>query len=145
MKTKLRTQSKFDKVFYLATPYTHPDIDTKRSRGRKAMKAAVDLLNLGVYVFSPIAYNTPMEEHDLPSNWEFWEDYDKAFVRRCDAVLVLQMDGWDKSVGVKAEIEYAEMLGMPVFYITEQQIENYDVDFLFADENVSIFDEHSKL
>lgn len=143
---KLKTKSRYDKVFYLATPYTHLDPSVKKHRADVAMKAAVDLLRHGVYVFSPIAYNAPMEQHDLPSDWEFWEDYDKAFVRRCDALLVLKMDGWDRSVGVQAEIDYAREISMPVFYITEEDIEIGRVDFLFSDEmRAPLFDSNDKL
>ena len=75
-----------------------------KQRFHAVMKAAVDLMLEGHYVFSPISYNAPMEIHNLPTDWGFWQDYDKAFIRRCDALLILTIDGYKESVGVNAEI-----------------------------------------
>ena len=35
----------------------------------------------------------------------------------CKCVLVLKLDGWEESTGVKAEIKIAESLGIPVEYV----------------------------
>jgi len=37
-------------------------------------------------------------------------------LRRCDEVLVLEIDGWRESEGVRAEIEFAAALGKQVNY-----------------------------
>jgi hypothetical protein len=37
-------------------------------------------------------------------------------LRRCDEVVVLMLDGWERSEGVQAEIRIAEALGKPVRY-----------------------------
>lgn len=113
-------------VYYLASPYTHKNWKIKMRRHEAVEKAAVDLLRHGIFTFAPIAYNAPWEKYDLPGDWQFWEKFDKAFVDRMDAVLVLQLDGWKESVGVQAEIAYAKENGIPVEYITEEQIENED-------------------
>ena len=82
------------KIYYLASPYTHPDETVKKQRARAVTKAAVDLLKLGVFTFAPIAYNEPWERHELPGDWAFWCDFDKAFVERCDGgLIVLMLDG----------------------------------------------------
>jgi len=100
-------------------------------------------------MFSPIAYNVPMEQFNLPTDWNFWQDYDKAFVKRCDILAVLQIDGWDKSIGVAAEVEYARSLGMNIVYITPEQIANNDLDHLkrVASETTRkpLFDPRDKL
>ena len=111
-------------LYYLASPYTHKDRSVMDQRFHAVMKAAVDLMLDGHYVFSPISYNAPMEIHDLPTDWGFWQDYDKAFIERCDALLVYTIDGHKESVGVNAEIEFANEIGKPVFFISPEEIQS---------------------
>jgi nucleoside 2-deoxyribosyltransferase len=113
-----------EKLFYLASPFTHKSKYVRSRRINKVTDITIRLLRAGIQAFSPIAYNGAWERsvYRLPCEWPFWEKYDKNFLRRCDAIVVLQLPGWDKSVGVTAEIEYAIQLGMPVFYITEEQV-----------------------
>jgi hypothetical protein len=117
-------------LYYLASPYTHKDPKVMKKRADIVTKAAVDLLRQDVYVFAPIAYNAPWERHDLPGDWTFWEPFDKAFVERMDAVVVLTIDGWKESVGVTAEIEFAKEKNIPVKYLSLEQISNGDIKHL---------------
>ena len=117
-------------VYYLASPYTHKDWRVKKERADAVTKAAVDLLHHGVFCFAPIAYNEPWEKYDLPGDWRFWEKFDKAFIVKMDAIIVLTLDGWDKSVGVTAEVEYAKSINKPVFYLTEEQIETGELNHI---------------
>ncbi len=70
----------------------------------------------GHIVFCPIAHSHPLVEHGLPTGWAFWERWDQAFLERCDAVVVLMLDGWESSVGVQAEIRIGTELGKPISY-----------------------------
>lgn len=117
-------------LYYLASPYTHKDWRIKKQRADAVTKAAVDLLHHGVFCFAPISYNAPWEQYDLPGDWSFWEKFDKAFVSRCDAILVLQLEGWKESVGVQAEIDFANENDIPVLYVTEEQIQNGELEHL---------------
>ena len=114
-------------LYYLASPYSHKDREVMNHRAEVVTKAAVDLLNQGVFVFAPIAYNAPWEKYNLPGDWNFWQEFDKAFVSRMDAVVVLQLDGWDRSTGVTAEVEFAKQNNIPVYYLTLEQIEAGDL------------------
>jgi nucleoside 2-deoxyribosyltransferase len=119
------------KLYYLASPYTHTDPIVKKQRAEAVTKSAVDLLHKGVFVFAPISYNEPWEKYNLPGDWHFWSEFDKTFVSRCDGgLIVLMLDGWEKSVGVTAEIEFARSIGLPVYYTTPEQISNGDLSFL---------------
>jgi nucleoside 2-deoxyribosyltransferase len=143
---KLKSQ----RLFYLASPYSHNDREVMTQRAEQVLKATVDLLKEGYYMFSPIAYNVPMEKFNLPTDWNFWQDYDKAFVKRCDALAVLQIEGWRVSVGVAAEVEYAKSLGIPIFYITPEQIETGDLEHLCGSgvkysKEYKLFDDFEKL
>lgn len=122
--------SNYGHLYYLASPYSHKDREVMDERAETVTKAAVDLLHQGIFVFAPIAYNAPWEKYNLPGDWNFWQDFDKSFVSRMDAVVVLMIDGWDKSVGVAAEIQFANENLIPVYYLTLEQIKNRDIDFL---------------
>lgn len=127
------------KLYYLASPYSHPDPAIKKHRAEQVTESAVDLLHLGIFVFAPIAYNEPWEKYNLPGDWQFWQDFDKTFVARCDGgVIVLMIDGWDKSIGVTAEIAFAESIGLPVYYATPEQIKQGDLSFLGQKSHASV-------
>lgn len=118
-------------IYYLASPYTHADASVRKARAEAATAAAVKLLHQGVFVFAPIPYNEPWEKYNLPGDWAFWCDFDKSFVDRCDGgLIVLMLDGWCKSTGVTAEIEFAKSLGKPIYYATLEQIEAGDMSFM---------------
>lgn len=118
-------------IYYLASPYTHADASVRKARAEAATEAAVKLLHQGIFVFAPIPYNEPWEKHNLPGDWAFWCEFDKSFVERCDGgLIVLMLDGWDRSTGVTAEIEFAKSLGLPIFYARPEQIDAGDMSFM---------------
>jgi hypothetical protein len=53
----------------------------------------------------------------LASAWSFWQQIDREHLRRCDEVVVLMLDGWDRSVGVREEVCIARELGKPVRFL----------------------------
>lgn len=110
------------KLYYLASPYSHPDPEMRTKRYEEVSDATVALLKQGIYAFSPITYNHPMERHQLPTSWDFWEPYDIAFLERCDEMIVLMLDGWRESIGVNAEIEFAHRKGIAVSYLNPKYI-----------------------
>ena len=110
------------KLFYLASPFTDPNQQIREERVKGATEAAINLLLQGIYAFSPIAYNGNWTRRELPGDWGFWCEFDKLFLERCDALIVLKLDGWDRSVGVKEEIAYAAQLLRPTFYVTLEDV-----------------------
>ena len=110
-------------VVYLACPYSHPDPAVRESRFQAVNRAAGQLMAAGTFVFSPISHTHPIAEaHDLPGNWAFWGAYDRAMISRCSRLLVLQLDGWEESVGVQAEIAIAREVGLPVEFVTSASL-----------------------
>lgn len=106
------------KLTYLACPYSHPDPDVRERRFRAVNKAAGVLMKKGMLVFSPISHTHPIAvDCDLPKGWDFWHQYDRAFIEASERMFVLMLDGWQQSIGVAAEIKIAEELGIPVEYI----------------------------
>lgn len=101
-------------MIYLASPYSHPDPAVREQRYQAACQATAALLRAGELVFSPIVHSHPLVAFDLPTAWGFWESIDRAYLERCDEVVVLMLNGWEASVGVRAEIGIARALGKPV-------------------------------
>ncbi len=104
-------------MIYPASPYSHPDPAVREQRFRAACRLAAAFLRAGMLVFSPIAHSHPLVEFGLPTDWRFWERYDRAHLERCDEVVVLMLDGWKESAGVQAEIRFARELGKPVRFL----------------------------
>ena len=107
-------------IIYLACPYTHEDRAIRLARFAAVNRAAGRLMALGNVVFSPISHTHPIVEAcDLPLGWEYWREFDEAYLARCGELYVLCLEGWQESVGVDAEIAIAERFGLPIVYITE--------------------------
>ena len=104
-------------MIYLASPYSHPDEAIREERYRSACAATVRLLRAGKSVFSPIVLTHGLVAYGLPTDWSFWEFYDRDHLERCDDLVVLTIDGWDQSIGVAAEIALAMGLGKPIRYL----------------------------
>jgi nucleoside 2-deoxyribosyltransferase len=110
-------------IAYLASPYSNPDPNVREQRYRAACRATAALLRAGLVVFSPIAHSHALVEHGLPAKWKFWERFDRAYLERCDLLVVLMLEGWKTSVGVQAEIRIARKLGKPVSYLEAAALE----------------------
>lgn len=108
-------------IAYLASPYSHPDLDIREERYRAACRAAAALLLAGRPVFSPIAHSHPLVDYGLPADWSFWRRHDRELLARCDEVLVLMLAGWRESVGVREEIRIARELGKPVRFLAPEE------------------------
>lgn len=107
-----------NELIYLACPYTHPARNVMVSRFEAANKAAGKLMSNGKYVFSPISHTHPIADSaSLPRGWDYWEGYDRRILSCCNRVIVLKLEGWEKSTGVQAEIKIALELNLPVEYV----------------------------
>ena len=106
-------------LYYLSSPYTHELQSVMHDRYVATVRAAAGLSKPGVLVFSPIVHSVPMVTiADMGHLYKDWQDTDRAWVERCDAVLVLILDGWQKSAGINDEIPYAMALGKPIYGVT---------------------------
>ena len=106
-----------EKLIYLASPYSNPNPAVSERRFIAVCHYAADLMRAGYMVFSPIAHTHPIAKYGLPKDWAFWSRCDRVLLERCDELWVVQMDGWDTSIGVQAEIAIAKELGKPVLYL----------------------------
>ena len=105
-------------MIYLATPYSHPDPDIRENRYLVVTRVAAELMNNGYHIYSPITHSHPIAlAGELPTSWEFWEQYDRTMLSVCTEMIVLRLVGWNQSVGIKAEISLAESMGLIISYM----------------------------
>jgi hypothetical protein len=118
-------------IHYLATPYTHSDPEVVEGRFLTANKVAALLMNQGLHIYSPISHTHPIAlAGDLPTTWDFWEQYDRVMLKVCSSLLIIAADGWDRSKGVKAEIEIAKEYGLPIRFVSpEGELDKLTYDF----------------
>ena len=104
-------------MIYLSSPYSHPEALVRAARFRLACEAVAKMLRAGEHVISPIVHCHPVAiAHDLPTDFAFWQAYNRDTLKRCDRMVVLKLAGWEESVGVAGEIEMAAEFNIPVEY-----------------------------
>lgn len=107
---------------YLASPYTAPETYLRKLRYKAACEAAAALSRQGHLLFSPIAHSHPVAEYGLPKDFHFWRNWCLSFLDSwATHFCILKIDGWEKSVGIKAEMEYAREKGLPILSIDQEQ------------------------
>jgi len=105
-------------LIYLAGPYSHPDEEVREARFRALTAKAADLMLGGQVVFSPITHgHTIAEYHDLPLDFEWWQHQCMTMLGHASRLIVLRLDGYAESIGVMAEVEYAEANSIPIGYV----------------------------
>lgn len=107
---------------YLASPYTHADPEVMERRYYDAVDYAAFLIERGKIVFSPIAHSHGIGQAMRNSaDTAFWTRLDLSFLDTwADIVLVLCIPGYLQSRGIRAEVEHALALGLPVVYSKER-------------------------
>jgi len=99
-------------MIYLASPYTDPDPKVMQMRYEMVCEACAGLANKKRVVFSPVAHWHPIAiKYDLPRDYKFWEIQNYGVISCCFRFYVLTLNGWDTSIGIKYEVEYAEKHG----------------------------------
>jgi len=53
---------------------------------------------------------------------DYWVTFDEAFMVMCSEIVVLKVDGWEKSRGIAREIAYFKKLGKPISYISPNHL-----------------------
>lgn len=99
-------------IIYLASPYTDIDPKVREHRFHCATMAAAHLVEQEFIVYSPITMTHPIdlilaaEGQTLGS--DYWVRFDEAFLEVCSKIVILKLDGWDRSSGVRREMEWFE-------------------------------------
>lgn len=102
---------------YVANPYSHTDFDVMQERYERTAAYVAKRMRKGEVLYSPIVHHHQMAiDHKLPTDWPFWRNIDGNMLSAAKRLCVLMLPGWEKSVGVQAEIAIALSRGMPVEY-----------------------------
>lgn len=92
---------------YLGSPFTNYPHGHHRAVIDIA-RIAAQLLSSGVRLFCPVVHSAPLvwiDDSPLdPNDGKLWADINAPFLRVCDLLIVAQLDGWEESGGLKAEI-----------------------------------------
>jgi len=97
-------------MIYLACPYWHQDPEVRAARVEASRRIAASMAERGQMVFSPLVHG-----HHIGAGSEgYWREHGLEMLRRCNEVVIIAMDGWWESVGVRAEIAEAQRLGLPI-------------------------------
>jgi len=107
---------------YLASPYSlngTADRGILRTRYEQNARCSLKLTMQGLNVYSPVVYHHAIQEVcgyvDRPTN--FWLELDFGILKLASGMFVLQLDEWQRSIGVKREIEFARENDIPVTFI----------------------------
>jgi hypothetical protein len=107
---------------YLASPYSHKDPQVVNTRFLLAERVTAELLKTERFVYSPIVHcHEIARKFNLPTDAAFWMNYNKAMLAEASDLLILCLPGWQESVGVNMEIDFAKSFGMFVSYLTVEQ------------------------
>lgn len=104
-------------MIYLASPYTGTK-EEMQQRYETVLHVTATFIASKHWVYSPIVHCHEMAvRYSLPHDHEFWQEYDKNTIERVESVYVLQLPGWTASRGVLHEINLAEALRKPLFFV----------------------------
>ena len=104
---------------YLASPYSHPDHMLRARRWTAAIDACAWIANVKeMAVYSSIAHwHKVAVRHRLPGHSDYWTRQNEALLIPAAAVWILTIDGWKTSVGVAAEMAFANFQSKPILYL----------------------------
>lgn len=101
-------------IAYLSCPYSNPDPKIRKMRELMVTEVSYELIKDGIYVYSPITHNAPINSLGIHGTWQEWQIFDHEMVSRCDKLYILKLPGWEHSKGVAAEIEAARRMQKPI-------------------------------
>ena len=111
-------------VLYLASPYSHREAETRQYRYLRACRATAKLMAAGIPVFSPLCNSVPaVELGGLVTDHAGFLAIDLPILRRCDEILVVALDGWTVSSGLRQEMFEALAWCKPITLIGDADIE----------------------
>jgi len=124
-----RPRNESSDVWYIASPYSHPDPEVVKKRVKgvtQAVKAIIEN-NRAVVPFSPILYADRIQQDVTPEMG--WYAFDLPFLARADRLIVLQLQGWETSMGITMEIAFALGKGIPISYFTLPELKSSGIPF----------------
>lgn len=100
------------KISYLAAPYSGTEEEIN-SRMEEFYRIDAELMSKGYFTVSPLLKHATLPYGNLPGNWDYWEEYSRALLSRCDEMIIITLSGWSTSNGVLGEMSICRELGIP--------------------------------
>lgn len=100
---------------YLGSPYSDKSEVVQHHRYLEVSKVVADMLCAGIHVYSPIVHCHELaRKFRLPGDFDFWCNYNFAMLEGASAFHILELEGWNDSKGLKAEIKFALRKNIPI-------------------------------
>lgn len=109
---------------YIGSPYSFYRFGLERAYA-DVSEVSWFLQLAGVSHFSPILYTHPLSKmwRVDPRDASFWLDFDSSMMNVCDALVIIDLDGWQDSAGVAIETSLFEQEGKPVYHLNPATLE----------------------
>jgi hypothetical protein len=111
--------------FYISNPYNGTSAQ-KEERARVAAVVCGILLKRGIHAWSPIVHNHAMmkvfDRFTLEERRSTILEFDFTLLRSAKGMIVLTIDGWNSSHGVRAELDLCKKLSIPVHYLDPKEL-----------------------
>lgn len=106
-----------NKKFFVAGPFNGTE-EEKEFRTKRIAEYCVKLFNDGFSPISALLMGLSFAKYgSLPIDTETWKKFSENMLNGCSELHVLTLPGWDKSSGVKIEINRALQMGLKIVYI----------------------------
>lgn len=106
-------------LIYVASAYSDPDKQVVQLRMNKFAGMMAKLIENRLHPVSPLLnhYLDGVVTINFPLTWDWWEDYSKLLLSKCDHMIVITGPGWENSTGVKGEIALANEMNIPITFV----------------------------
>lgn len=102
-------------MIFISSPYTSNSPLTRQYRVERVTEFTTRMLLQGLVAFSPIVYGEAIKRRssEIGTDAKTWLFFNFDMLRRCEAMYVLCLEGWEQSEGVKLEINVCKTFGIP--------------------------------
>lgn len=113
---------------YVAGPYTARLEDGSEDHARTAERMRIfclcvgAMMGLGIKSASPLMMHLVRQHTALPGDWAYWGDYSMVMLKKCDVMVVLKIEGWEQSTGVKEEMLIAAENDVPIIFVDPAEL-----------------------
>lgn len=101
---------------FISSPYSNaPD---KILRAKNISEYSANLFKQNIHIICPMTLGLNLAQHaELPYDSTWWIAWTLDLLSKCDEMDVLCFKGWEDSIGVRAEINFAMSNKIKINYI----------------------------